>query len=191
MRLASEPARVFRSLSLFPATFDAAAEESVCADAEHVQLSDLVRRSLVLYDDSGKRYRLHDLTRLFADAKLSLEERVVGEKRFATHYKNVLAAANELYREGSELLLRGLGLFDLEWGNIQAGHAWVAAKAIAADVEVARLGISYPTAGADLLNLRQHSREQIRWLEIALAAAQRIGASSWRSQCIGQSGHCL
>ena len=46
VRLASEAARVFRFLAVFSATFDAAAEEVVCADAEHVQLSDLVRRSL-------------------------------------------------------------------------------------------------------------------------------------------------
>ena len=70
-RLVPEAARVFRLLSVFRATFDAAAEEVVCADAGHVQLSDLVRRSLVLYDESTKRYRLHDLARLFADAKLS------------------------------------------------------------------------------------------------------------------------
>ena len=85
-RLASEAARVFRLLSVFPATFDAAAEEVVCADAGHVQLSDLVRRSLVLYDENTKRYRLHDLARLFAHAKLSAEERAVGEETF----RNVL-----------------------------------------------------------------------------------------------------
>src|SRR5262249_15912648 len=99
-RLATEATPVFPFLSVFPATFDAAAEEVVCADAGHVQLSDLVRRSLVLYDEGSKRYRLHDLARLFADEKLSVEERVVGQKRFATHYKNVLAIANKLYIEG-------------------------------------------------------------------------------------------
>jgi hypothetical protein len=63
----------------------------------------------------------------------------------------VLAAANELYLEGGESLLRGLALFDLEWGNIQAGHAWVAAQADAADADVARLGMTYPNAGAYVL----------------------------------------
>ena len=173
-RLASDAARVFRLLSVFPATFDAVAAEVVCADAGHVQLSDLVRRSLVLYDESTKRYRLHDLARLFADKKLSTEERAVSQKRFATHYKDVLNAADELYLEGGESLLRGLALFDLEKGNIQAGHAWVAAQADEADAEVARLGMTYPNAGVYVLKLRQHSSEQIRWLEIALAAARRL-----------------
>ncbi len=173
-RLVSEAARVFRLLSVFPATFDAAAEEVVCADEGHVQLSDLVRRSLVLYDDGTKRYRLHELTRLFADAKLSAGERVAGEKRFAMHYKNVLAAARDLYLEGGKSLLRGLALFDLEWGNIQAGHGWVATQADAADPDVARLAINYPDSGLYVLSLRLHSRKRIRWLEIALAAARRL-----------------
>jgi tetratricopeptide (TPR) repeat protein len=173
-RLATDTARVFRLLSVFPATFDAASEEVVCADEEHVQLSDLVRRGLVLYDEGTKRYRLHDLVRLFADAKLSAEERAVGEKRFATHYKDVLATAKDLYKEGGDSLLRGLALFDLEWGNIQAGHAWVAAPTDAADADVARLSVTYPDAGVYVLSLRQDTRERIRWLEIALAASRRL-----------------
>jgi tetratricopeptide (TPR) repeat protein len=187
-RLTTEAARVFRLLSVFPATFDAAAEEVVCADAGHVQLSDLVRRSLVLYDEGTKRYRLHDLARLFADAKLSAEERAVGQKRFATHYKNVLAAAKELYKEGGESLLRGLALFDLEWGNIQSGHAWVAAQADPADADVARLGMTYPDAGVYVLYLRQHSRERISWLEIALAAARRLQDRAGEGTALGNLG---
>jgi tetratricopeptide (TPR) repeat protein len=173
-RLAPEAARVFRLLWVFPHTFDGLAEEVVCADAGHVQLSALVRRSLVLYDKSTTRYRLHDLARLFANAKLGAEERAVGQKRFATHYKEVLAAAKELYKNGDESLLRGLALFDLEWANIQAGHDWVAAQD-AADADVAQLGIAYPDAGVYVLSLRRHSRERIRWLEIALLAARRSG----------------
>jgi len=49
--LPPEAARVFRLLSVFPATFDATAEEVVCADAGHVRFSELVQRSLVLYDE--------------------------------------------------------------------------------------------------------------------------------------------
>ena len=112
-RLSSEAARVFRLLSIFPATFDSPAEEVVCADAGHVQLSDLMRRTLVFYDDSTKRYRVHELARLFADAKLSAEESAVGQKRFAMHYLDVLFASNQIFLEGSESLLRGLALFDL------------------------------------------------------------------------------
>ncbi len=48
-RLAPEAARVFRRLAVFPDAFDAAAEEVICEDAGHTHLSNLLRRSLVLY----------------------------------------------------------------------------------------------------------------------------------------------
>jgi tetratricopeptide (TPR) repeat protein len=187
-RLSTEAARVFRLLSVFPATFDAIAEEVVCADAGHVQLSDLVRRSLVVYDTGTKRYRLHDLARLFADTKLSAEERDLGQKRFATHYKNVLAAAKELYKEGGESQLHGLALVDLEWGNIQAGHGWVVAQTDTTDADVTQLGMTYPDAGVYVLYLRQHSREWIRWLEIALAAARRLQNRAGEGVTLGNLG---
>jgi tetratricopeptide (TPR) repeat protein len=187
-RLTSEAARVFRLLSVFPATFDMVAEEVVCSDAEHAQLSDLVRRSLVLYESSSKRYRLHDLSRLFAAAKLGDEERALGLKRHATHYKNVLAAAEELYHSGGEALLRGLALFDLEWGNIDAGHAWVAAQDATTDQDISQLGTAYPDA-ANILHLRQHAHERIRWLEIALAAAGRIKDRVGEGIALGNLGN--
>ena len=189
VRLAPESARVFRLLSVFPSTFDAAAAEVVCDDAGHVGLSDLVRRSLVLYDDNTKRYRLHDLARLFADGKLSLEERAAGQKRHATYYQEVLSAADDLYLEGGEALARGLALFDLEWGNIQAGHAWVAAQDIEVDEDVVRLGIAYPDFGAYILLLRQHPRERIRWLEIAFDSAGRLKDRASEGSTLGNLGN--
>jgi hypothetical protein len=106
-RLASEAARVFRKSAMFSGSFDATAAEVVCADPGHVHLSDLVRRNLVLYDSSTKRYRLHDLARLFADSRLSDAELVEAQRQHATHYRTVLAAADDLYLEGGESLTRG------------------------------------------------------------------------------------
>ena len=39
-----------------------------------------------------------------------------------------------------------------------------------------------------VLNLRQHSRERIRWLEIALAAAQRLKAREGEGVALGNLG---
>ena len=175
--LSEELRERLRWLAVFPDTFAgyaAAAVWEVEVDQAKYILGELMAASLVEWNETSDRYRLHDLARLFADAKLSAEERAVGEKRFATHYIEVLAAANELYLEGGESLLRGLALFDLEWDNIQAGHVWVIAEADAAVADVTRLGMTYPNAGRDVLSLRQHSRERIRWLEIALAGARRL-----------------
>jgi tetratricopeptide (TPR) repeat protein len=175
--LSEELRERWRWLAVFPDTFAVDAVISVWeveADQAKYLLGELMAASLVEWNETNDRYRLHDLARLFADAKLSAEERVAGQKRFATHYRDVLGDADELYLKGSESLLRGLALFDLEWGNIQAGHGWVAAWADAADVEVAQLVMTYPNAGTYVLTLRQDSRERIRWLEIALVAARRL-----------------
>jgi len=187
-RLRPEAARVFRFLFVFPGTFDAAAEEAVCGDAGHAQLSDLTRHSLVLYDPSTKRYRLHDLARLFAGSKLSDEERTIVQKHHATHYRDVLGVANDFYEEGGAALLRGLALFDLEWANIEAGLAWVAAKGAECDQDVAKLGMTYAAVGVYVLNLRFQAREWIRWLEIALAAARRLKDRYYQANALGSLG---
>jgi tetratricopeptide (TPR) repeat protein len=186
-RLSPEAARVFRALAVFPGTFDAAAEEAVCADEGHAQLSDLVRRSLAEYDEKASRYRLHDLARLFAAARLSDAERDEAHQRHAAHYKNVLSAADALYLKGGDSLMRGLALFDLEWTNIQAGQAWAAARAERDDA-AARLCSKYPDAGTYCLDLRQHPRELIRWLEAALRAARRLKDRRMEGAHLGNLG---
>ena len=181
----------WRWLAVFPDTFAgdaAAAVWRVEVDEAQDILGELMATSLVEWNQKSGRYRQHDLARLFADAKLSAEERAVGQKRFATHYKNVLATANELYLEGGESLLRGLALFDLEWSNIQDGHTWVAVRADTADADITRLSITYPNVGAYVLNLRQHSREWIRWLEITLAAARRLQYQLGEANALGNLG---
>jgi len=172
-RLQPETARVFRQLAVFPASFDATAEEEVCQDAGHTHLSSLLRRNLVLYNDETARYRLHDLVRLFADSGLSDDERYASQERHATHYLAVLGKAQTLYFEGGEAFMHGLALFDSEWTNIQIGQSWAEDHVSDNDV-AARLCSGYPIEGVSLLYLRQHPRERIGWLEKALASAQKL-----------------
>jgi tetratricopeptide (TPR) repeat protein len=188
VRLPPETQRVFTQLSVFPADFDAKAAEVVCEDEEHAQVSKLVQLSLVQYspspakgEDRGEgRYSLHDLVRLFAAQRATDADRTAAQYRHAEHYKNVLSTADDLYKQGSENITRGLALFDLEWRNIQAGQAW-AANNVRADLgdretaaQVWQLCNDYPNAGVYVLDLRLHAREQIRWLEAALAAARLL-----------------
>jgi tetratricopeptide (TPR) repeat protein len=186
-RLDSEAARVFRQLAVFPATFDAIAAEAVCSDPGHVHLSDLVRRSLVLYDSSTKRYRLHDLARLFADSHLSEAERAEAQRLNATHYQTVLAAADKLYVAGGESMTRGLAALDLERANIDAGHSWAEVEGTT-DQDAAKLCFTYPDSGVYVLNLRQHPRERIRWSEVALAAARRLKDRVREGYALGNLG---
>jgi hypothetical protein len=175
-RLKPETAAVFRILSTFPASFDAAAEEVVCQDDGHRHLSELVRWSLVEYQLPGVenegRYHLHDLVRLFAAFRLHAGEKVQAEQRHAEHYKNMLSRYDELYKMGGENVLAGLALFDLEWANIGAGQAW-AEENLEEDSLAAELCKSYPSAGTYVLDLRLHPLEKIAWLERGVLAARR------------------
>ena len=181
----------WRWLAVFPDSFadDAAAAvwEDAMDQAQHT-LGELIAASMVEWNETTGRYRLHDLARLFADAKLSGEQRASAQKRHATHYKKMLTTANDLYFQGGDALVHGLALFDLEWSNIQAGHAWIAAQGVEADEDVARLGMVYPDTGAYTLDLRQHPREKIRWLEVALAAAERLKDRAGEGRTRGNLG---
>ncbi|HET6979280.1 MAG TPA: tetratricopeptide repeat protein [Pyrinomonadaceae bacterium] len=189
--LSEELREHWRWLAVFPDTF---ACYSACdiweieVDQAQYILGELMAASLVDWNEANNRYRLHDLARLFAHARLSAEEQIAGQKRFATHFMDVLTAADKLYLEGGNSLLRGLTLFDLEWSNIQAGHAWVAAQSDTIDVDVVPLGMHYPHAGANVLDLRQHSRERIGWLEIALATARRLKNREAEGATLGNLG---
>lgn len=121
-RLVPEAARVFRVLSVFPGSFDAVAEVAVCVDPGHTQLSDLVRHRLVLYDENTKRYRLHDLARLFAEARLDQEERMLGQKRHADHFL-IKAEAIEPHL-GETVLRKHMDQFKADQENMRAAFSW-------------------------------------------------------------------
>jgi tetratricopeptide (TPR) repeat protein len=166
----------WRMLGVFPDSFDipaAAAVWETADDAGQNTLSDLVRFSMLEWDESLRRYRLHDLMRDFARGKLNEEEKDATGLRHTAHYADVLWAASKLYLQGGDSVLLGLALFDLEWGNIEAGQAWAAAR-----VEEVRRGAelcsNYPSRGYMILPLRQHPRQWISWLEPALASARKL-----------------
>ncbi len=187
--LTPEQQRLWRTLAVFPAAFDlpaAAAVWDIAPDAAADALDELVRYSLVELaspllagegpgvrsEEGAGRFSLHDLARVFAGARSSRDERAAAQRRHAAHYESVLRTANDLYEQGGDNILRGLALFDLEWPNIQAGHAWAVANA-RTDTNAIRLCNNY----ADnwyILDLRLHPREYIRWLEAALTAARQL-----------------
>jgi len=186
-RLPDDAAAVFRKLAVFPGSFDAAAEEVVCEDGEHRRLSELVKRSLVQWDEKSKRYRLHDLARLFAESRLAEDEQQAARRRHAKHYMSVLAAADDLYLAGGEGILRGLELYDGEQANIQAGQVWAAQHA-AEDQTAAQLCSVYPNAGVYVVSLRLHPREQVTWLEAGASAARMLKDRTAEGRHLGNLG---
>ncbi len=163
----------WRTLAVFPGTFDAAGAAAVWgieAEPARDELGELVNASLVDYEKG--RYSLHDLARIFGDACLTDGERDEAQYRHARHYAGVLRSANELYLQGGDFVLVGLTLFDAEWRNIKAGQAWAAAR-YAEDQQAAELCSDYPDAGVHYLALRLHPREWIAWLNSGIETARR------------------
>ena len=166
-----------RMLAVFPESFDAVAAAAVWemeGDAAQDVLSRLVQYSLLEWNDATRRYRCHGLVRDFVRTRLLPDERETAYRRHAHYYVDVLREANNLYLKGGESLKSGLALFDIEWGNVQAGQAWAVAHT-GRDDEATRLCSHYPNVGAYCLELRQHPREHIKWREAALTAARRLG----------------
>jgi tetratricopeptide (TPR) repeat protein/Cdc6-like AAA superfamily ATPase len=182
--------RRWRMLAVFPDTFDvraAAAVWEIEGDAAQETLSSLLQFSMLEWNDSTKRYRLHDLMRDFARERLTPAESDSASRGHARHYGTVLAALDDLYLKGGGSLMRALLGFDLEWENIQAGQAWAEAHA-PEDQKAAKLCSDYADYGTNLLSLRQHPRELVRWLETALAAARQLEDRAAESRHLGSLG---
>ena len=177
-------------LGVFPTAFNAAAAASVAGipiHEAHDQLGELVRRSLLEWDGSAERYRLHELARDFARSRSRPHERHACERRHALHFLEVTRAAGELYDKGGAALMEGLGAFDREWSHIAEAQAWSAANAETDDA-AARVCCELPLAARSILALRQHPRERILWNEAALSAAQRLGRRADAGQSLGNLG---
>jgi tetratricopeptide (TPR) repeat protein len=187
-RLAPDVASIFRRLAVFPAFFDARAEETVCEDTEHKHLSELLRRNLVRYNRETQRYSLHDLARLFADSRMSDDERYATRMRHAAHYLTVLRECDAFYLKGGDAIKSGLALFDVERRNIETGQEW-ACQYSSGNEAAAQLCNGYPDAGMYVLSLRQHPRESISWLEAALAAARQLKDRASEGQHLGILGY--
>lgn len=169
--------RYFRLLAVFPGSFDRAAAASVWELEDNSAadiLGELLRLNLIEYNSLTRRFKLHDLTRLFAGRLMEEDEREAARKLHAGHYLKVLGAADQLITHGGEALMPGLSLFDLEWGNIQAGHAWSVENA-AQDESASHWCLDYPNAGSHIIHIRLHSTQIIAWLEAAVESAHRTG----------------
>ena len=129
-----------------------------------------MRNSLVEWEDTEKRYRLHDLARSFAHKQITTAEDEV-QRRHAEHFLKVLHSADSLYEKGGEESLLGLSLFDREWSNISAGQAWAADSFRDSD-EANEACSTYLFEGRSCRLLRQHPLRNNSMDNIAIEAAR-------------------
>lgn len=141
-------------------------------DTAHT-LSQLVQRSLLLYDSASEQYRLHDLLKRYAtDVITSLSPTIYDEavRRHALAMLQWGSAAQELFDEGQQV--EALRRFDTLWVHLNG--AWQH-LATATDLTSNYFLDGVPGWMSSLLSLRLTPSLYIPYLEIALAAAQRIG----------------
>ncbi|MBA3440362.1 MAG: tetratricopeptide repeat protein [Pyrinomonadaceae bacterium] len=189
--LNEELQRRWRKLAIFPTDFDAPAAAAVWqtdVEAAKDALAELEEYSLLEWEETARRYSLHDLAHDFADTRLSATEREQTGLLHAAHYLQILSTADDLYLKGNEAIAGGLSLFDNERVNIEAGQEWAATR-FTGDEQAARLCNRYAGYGVYVLNLRQHPRDFIRWQEAALYAARKLRDRRGEGTRLGNLGN--
>ncbi len=175
--LTKEQQELWRLLAVFPDSFElnaAIAVWEIDEDSAQDAIDELIAYSLVECNETTKRYQLHNLVRVFADAQLSDEERYNGQWRHANHYKEVLALTNSLYLQGGENIQKALSLFDRERTHIETGQTW-AVTYTDKDNKATQLCNDYPIFGEDILELRLSREMYCNWCRIGLKAASKLG----------------
>jgi tetratricopeptide (TPR) repeat protein len=176
-RLSPESARVFRQLSVFPASFEELAETAICQDADHKSLNDLRKHSLVLYEGKTRRYRLHNLIRLFATKLITPEEQHQAALLHARHYAAIFHVHEQPdVAQHEEIDGDHAPLEVLEWDNLKAGHQWATSQFTSSpeDEEMARLCLKYALEARTHFRPLFPPREKIRLVESALSAARTL-----------------
>jgi tetratricopeptide (TPR) repeat protein len=130
-------------------------------------LGELVRRSLLDFDQTTYHYRFHDLLRDVARQRCSAALSDIAYEHHATYFCQLSNMANHMYQHGGDTLLAGLALFDAALPHILAGHSWAAGRAGAE-----HLASKYALGSEYILSNRLPARSYIVWLEGARAAAQ-------------------
>jgi tetratricopeptide (TPR) repeat protein len=172
-KLSEESAIVLRKLSVFPTSFNSESEEFICDDENHQHLSDLVRRSLVLYDTKTKRYQLHNLIRIFADSLLIQAEKTKTLENFIRYYLDVIRKANQLYLQSGDAHTQALTLFNNERENIDFG--WETANSnSAANQQSAEICWNYLAQGSQILMNQLNPEQLFKWAERSLSIAKEL-----------------
>lgn len=164
---------LFEKLSVFRHEFDRDAEKLICDDtANNEHLNTLVEYSLVEYHTVSDKYKLHDLVRIFASARLHDKKNY--NLRYAIYYLEILEKADRLYRKGAAQAIGSRRLIDANIENIVSGQRFAAElfKNEPSDMEFARLCIGYTQC--DCISQRLFPATHYEWQMVALMAGEQL-----------------
>jgi tetratricopeptide (TPR) repeat protein len=188
-QLQEEEQKRWRALGIFTSPFAADAAAALWGVGEMGAantLGLLMRYSLLDYNETTARYDLHDLLADYGRGQMGAGEEREARIRHASHFMQVMQAANEMYLSGNDKLLPGLRLFDGEWEHIRAAQAWLADNK--EDETAAELLMKYPNGIYAFLDLRLAPRQMIGWLEPAVFVAKKLGNKQYEGVHLGNLG---
>jgi tetratricopeptide (TPR) repeat protein len=176
-RVCSELSLSALMLSVFRDAFDVLAASAVWgSDGDESQslLSEMLVHNMVEWNEQTRRYRLHDLTQVFADKNLDFPQGDAARQRHAMHYATMAMNAYDVMASRNQgSVKRGFTLLATDWANIVAGQSWAAERA-GEDKNAARLCIDYSKSAAIFRLFKRDPLEMVRWRVAATRAAQYL-----------------
>jgi tetratricopeptide (TPR) repeat protein len=171
--LSEENQKRWRTLGVFPASFDANAAGAIWDLKENETaklLGSLRRYSLLDYDETSSQYNLHDLLADYALSQMEAEEKGIARISHSVYYSKVLGNINQIYLQGGENILLCLRLYDAEWMNIVAGQR-TSVVYLEENSEAAQACNGYAWQGS-INSLRLKPKHQIKWIEDGMRASR-------------------
>jgi tetratricopeptide (TPR) repeat protein len=146
----------------------------------------LVNASLVEWNETTQRFRLHDLLRQFCNGKLSDAEHETAMRRYAGYCLRIALKVKELFLLGGHNMFHSFELFDRERIHIEAAFEWLEMKR---DEAAATLLVRLVDAISTVSYLRFHPKEMIRWFESFRGAAKITKNRASEANAFGNLGH--
>ncbi|MFQ5481212.1 MAG: tetratricopeptide repeat protein [Nitrospinaceae bacterium] len=180
--------KLMARLLLFPSAFDVDSESFIGEDKEGVNLELLTRTGLVEFNEQTGRYHIPLPVQSWWKTRTIPSQLGLAETRLAIYFMTLMQKIRDLHATGEPLKQsQAMGLFDLEWDNIQKGQAWAQANCLK-DQDTAKICQGYTEFGYSMLKIRQPSAVRLPWLEGGLLAAQTLQDEASELDCILQMG---
>jgi tetratricopeptide (TPR) repeat protein len=165
--------RYWRMLSVFPVSFEWAAAMHIWGieENETKRLLGVFRRySLIEFNETLLRYESHDLLNEFAQTKIRNAEVKLAKSKHSIYYSKAIDSIAMFAFSGEDHFIQALKVLDLEWENINTGFWFAASKNNAEHLEA----VSTYSKPIDILRLRLHPLEMIKWSTQAVIAARKL-----------------